>query len=57
MLIKRKNGEWYPLHDHELFEDRRFRMLGFSFDDEFYLCHVVAHYRARYAIQIQSGAR
>ena len=34
MLIKRKNGEWYPLHDHELFEDRRFRMLGFSFDDE-----------------------
>lgn len=34
MLINRKSGEWYPLHDHELFEDRRFRMLGFSYDDD-----------------------
>lgn len=32
MLIRRKNGDWYPINKNELFEDGRFRLLGFSYD-------------------------
>ena len=35
MLIRRPNGDWEPLHKHELFEDGRFRLLGFSEDERF----------------------
>ncbi len=34
MLIRRSNGEWFPLHKNELFEDGRFRPLGFSHDED-----------------------
>jgi len=46
MLVKRKDGEWYPLHDHELFEDRRFRLLGFS-DDEDHVYVMSSHITGR----------
>lgn len=33
MLVRRADGEWYPLHKYELFADGRFFPMGFSHDD------------------------